>query len=332
MQIRDNDTELIYGLLKSICEWALEKGYTDISAMKNLTKLAMIDVCMDKHKDKPPTVAQIASVMDLGLSLRTVQRGLNEIDDLNDVSDRLIRIPQVLRIVLAKLTAGPKTLEDIHREVSYLIHAPESLQLKAIKSILNGLISSNIVTKIETSRTVKYELLENQISLVNLRDKSAKMLGMAAFMEAYFNIDSEPCIVSFNSTPTEAKRIQKLINMRLIKIGTELEKTSEQCEDRKPFYYGFGSASHLNTNEDSHLSKLILEVLWLRSIDPKSPSMARTHWYYLSPQNAELVYSQVIEFIDEKVSSAVQASSEEQTKPFFIVFSKAAHGFTAIPN
>ena len=73
MQVLDSNTRLLYGLFQSICGWALENGYRDISTMKNLLKLAMVDVCKRRYEDKPPTALQLSVVADLGISLRNAQ-------------------------------------------------------------------------------------------------------------------------------------------------------------------------------------------------------------------------------------------------------------------
>ena len=70
MQVRENDTQLLYGLFQGICSWAMEKGYKDIAGMKNLLKLAMVDTCRERHEDKSAFAAQMAIVTDLGISLR----------------------------------------------------------------------------------------------------------------------------------------------------------------------------------------------------------------------------------------------------------------------
>lgn len=332
MQIRDNDTELIYGLFKSICEWALEKGYKDISAMKNLIKLAMVDVCINKHSEKSPTDAQITTVMDLGVSLRTVQRSLNEIDALADVGDGFIRIPQILRIILALLTERSKTEDELVREVSYLIHAPYNLQIKAVRSILIGLVRSGIIKEVTEREKTFYGLTKDHISLVNLRDKSAKMLGLAAHIDAYVHSVAEPLFVAFNTTGVKAKKIQHSINKFLIKIGTEQEKRCKvDAEDRRPFYFYFGSAPHHGVTGQYILPDAILEVLRLRFIDPNSSSISRTHWYYLIPAMSRVVFDQVTEFIEKEASRISIVSEGKDIRPYFAYLGVSDHAYLSTP-
>lgn len=324
MQVRDQDTQVIYGLFQSICEWGLDRGYTDIAALKNLLKLAMVDVCRRRHSDKSDAEAEIAVVMDLGISIRNVQNSLRELDELGDLSGSFIKIQQVLREILMILDQQPRTLDELVDKVTHLIHAPYDLQKRAMQSILESLEQQNIIGREEGKETVLYRMLEDHISLFDPEDKSAKISGLGDHIEAYEHTIGEPYVDIFHADSVQAKRMQIDVNTFLAKTGTDYE---EKCRVNqvifKPFYYYLGSAPLNNQNVPGNLPDAMLRVLRLRFTDPRSASIARTHWYNLDPPGSGSVFDEVRAFIKKILELQKAEEAKRGADAYVIYFGRA---------
>ncbi|MBU1881729.1 hypothetical protein KKA08_06810, partial [bacterium] len=119
MQVRDSDTQLLYGLFQGISTWAMDRGYKDIAGMKNLLKLAMVDTCSKRHADKSAFAAQMAIVTELGISLRNVQYTLKSLDELQDLSGDLVKIREIQKEITVVLLREQQTFDQILAEISY---------------------------------------------------------------------------------------------------------------------------------------------------------------------------------------------------------------------
>lgn len=318
MQVRDNNSELLYGLFRSICGWALEMGYKDISGLKNLLKLAMVDVCWNKHTDKSALAAQMAVVADLGISLRNVQYALKTLDELEDLSTGFVKIREIQKEITIILLKQPQTADDILNEVSYLIHAPHDLQKRALKTILKDMEQKGIITETEENGKTYYKTTQPHVSLFDPTDLSARVSGMLTHIDAFNHTLGKPFLNTYFITAAQARGLQTAINEFLLGTGNAYElECSEAGAVTKPYYFYIGSAETMNPNGYSSMHRNVLEVIHARFNDQNSPSLLRNHWYHLTPASAHAVFADVRRFIEREGKSASLNGGELQYRlPF----------------
>ena len=324
MQVRDNDTQLLYGFFQSISSWALEKGYRDVSRMKNLLKLAMIDVCRQRHAEKPALAAQMAVVADLGISLRNVQYALKTLDELSDFSTEFVKIREIQKEITVVLLKKPQTVEEIFAEVSYLIHAPYELQKRTLRTILQDMEQKGIITcEVENGKTY-YKTVEHHVNLFDPSDLPARISGLLTQIDAFNHTVGQPYFQTRWLDPDQARGLQKAANEFLRGTGNAYEY---ECRENdlitKPYYFYLGSAPTTNPDRPISLPDAILEVIRARFADPDSPSILRNHWYHLTPASAQAVFDDVRHFIEREGESAGPQDSKDDAIPFTLYFGLA---------
>lgn len=324
MQVRDNDSQLLYGLFQSICGWALEKGYRDISTMKTLLKLAMVDVCRQKHSSKSPSAIQLSVVADLGISLRNVQYSLKALEGQNDISGGFIKIRQIQREILILLSHCPQTLEQILAEVSFLIHAPYDLQKRTLRMVLRDLEQKGIIESESEGAQLTYRTAESHIDLYNPADLPTRLSGLLSHIDAYNNTIGEPLFSIFHLHPDQAEDLQTALNEFLRGTGNAYEMECRETESvTKPYYFYLGCAPVQRGREPCGISEAMLEVIQARFKEPDSPTLAKTHWYHLTPGIAQTVFNEVCDFLKREGTSAGKNANKNETIPFAFYFGLA---------
>ncbi|RJP77098.1 MAG: hypothetical protein C4524_08805 [Candidatus Zixiibacteriota bacterium] len=324
MQVRDNDTLLLYGLFQSICGWALDKGYRDISTMKHLLKLAMVDAARQHHEEEPISSAQMSVVADLGISLRNVQYSMKALDELNSLSTGFVKIRQIHRELMTILTKGPQTFQDLLAEVSYLIHAPYDLQRRALLTILKDLEQKgHIRRETEKSKTLYYAA-EAHASLFDPADMSARISGLLSHLDAFRNTVGQPLLKVYRLHPHQAEGLQRAIHELLVGTGNAYEHECTQVTAvTKPYYYYMGSCPVDEQQIPGSIPEAILTVIQNRFQNGETPSTARTHWYHLSPEFAGTLFQEISRFIHREASAAKTPAEDPAGVPFAFYFGMA---------
>jgi hypothetical protein len=329
MQVLDSNTRLLYGLFQSICGWALENGYRDISTMKNLLKLAMVDVCKSRYEDKAPTALQLSVVTDLGISLRNAQYSLKALEGMADVGGGAVQIRQIQREILMLLTQQPHPFEEIFNELSYLIHAPYDLQKRTLKTILKDLEEKDLIgQEIAGGRTV-YRPAETHVDLFDPTDLAARLSGLLSHLDYYRHTTGKPYFEVFQLTAKQARGLQTAANDLLRGSGNDREFELRQSNTpSKPYYYYLGSAPLDQPNHTYSMNEVILEVVQTRFKDVNSPSLAKAHWYHLTLSGAKSVYQEVREFIKREGEAAQAAVGNGQAFAFYFGMADRRTGST----
>jgi hypothetical protein len=317
VQVRDSEIQILYGLFKSICEWAAAKGVNDVSALKDLLKQAMVEVYMGRHVDLSPHRAHTATAIDLGISIRNVETSLRKTHSLDDISPGFIRLQPLLRRISFLLVNAPQTVDDLISEVSPLIHAPYDLQKSIIHSIMNSLEQACIVyTEVREGRTY-YAPVGGHLILFYPGDSVAKLSGMIAHIEAYEHMVCEPFLRIFHLSSDQARLMQAEAAKTLRDIGTAREKVCrEQPGTFKSFYFLLGSTPLEDSKTPPSVSDVILRNTKLRFADPASPSMASTHWYDLTRECANQVFHELTDFIEREGAAQNHIRAEKGTAPY----------------
>ncbi|TKJ38428.1 hypothetical protein CEE37_12990 [candidate division LCP-89 bacterium B3_LCP] len=324
MQVRDNNTQLLYGLFQSICGWALDTGYKDISGMKNLLKLAMVDTCHKRHEDKSTLAGQMAIVADLGISLRNVQYSLKALEEVQDLTSGFVKIREIQKEITIILLAEPQTEEQILHEISYLIHAPHDLQKRTLKTILRDMVKKDILRTSEENGATYFNASGPHISLFDTTDLSSRVSGLLTHINAYNNTIGRPLYKIFAVSHSQARGLHKAIHEFLLGTGNAYEhECSEANSVTKPYYFYIGSAPNKNPGTRPPISEAILEVIKARFNDPESTSMIRNHWYHLTPSAARCVYNEVRKFVEHEGILASQESDLREVHPFTFYFGLA---------
>ena len=306
MQVRDNDTQLLYGLFHGICSWAMEHGYKDIANMKNLLKLAMIDTCRKRHADKSSFAAQMAVVTDLGISLRNVQYSFKTLDQLNDLPQDYVKIREIQKEISITLLSQPQTFDEIFAEVSYLIHAPHDLQRRTLRTILTDMVQKGIIEQDDEDGVNRYRTEKTHVNLFDASDLSARVSGLLTHIDAFNNTLGMPLYQSFKLRPKDAVGLQTAINEFLRGTGNAYEhECRESGEVSKPYYFYLGSTS-IEDTAALNLSDAVLKVVQARFSDPESASILRNHWYQLTPAAAQTVFGEVSKFIEKEAYAAAE--------------------------
>jgi hypothetical protein len=324
MQVRDSEDQLFYGLFQSICSYALEKGYRDIATMKNLLKLAMVDVCRRQYDEKPASAAQMAVVSDLGISLRNVQYSLKELDDLNKVTTSFVKVRQLHREILTLLTEKPQTFQQILAEISYLIHAPYDLQKRSLKAMLKDLEQKGSITSEYAEGRTLYQTVDSHVTLFDPTDVSARLSGLLSHVDAFKHTIGEPVLRVYRMGLSQAEGLQRALQEYLVGTGDAYEmECKHQDRVTKPYHFYLGSAPVPNGNVPTEVSQAMLDVIHSRFQDPDSPSMARTHWYHLNPTSAGCVFREVSAFLAREAESAHQNAPDSADNLFAFYFGMA---------
>lgn len=324
MQVRENDAQLLYGLFQSICSWALEKGYNDISGMKNLLKLAMVDVCHQRYPDKSPISAQMAIVTDLGISLRNVQKTLKTLGELKNFADGFVRIRQIQAEIVLILTKQPQTFDEILPEVSYLIHAPYDLQKRTLRTILQDMEQKNIISKETANGRTIYKTNEPHVNLFDPTDLPARVSALLLQIDAFNHTISTPFLRVFSMSHDQAKGLQTAVNEFLRGTGNAYEhECREENSVTKPFDLYLGSAPTSRLNHPLSVADAILECISARFTEVNSPSLLRIHSYHLTPTTANTVFEEVRDFIEREGKSVSQSMNTIDITPFSFYFGLA---------
>lgn len=324
MQVRDSDTQLLYGLFQSICSWALEQGYKDISGMKNLLKLAMVDVCRQKHVDKSSFAVQMAVVTELGISLRNVQYALKTLDELKDLPGGFARIRQIQEEIVILLTRRPQTLDDILAEVSYLIHAPHDLQRRTLRAILKDLEQKGTISSDRENGVVQYRAQQAHINVFDPSDLASRVSGLLTHIDAFNHPIGRPFLHVYYLDPVRAKDLQTAVNEFLRGTGDAYElECRESNAITKPYSFYLGSAPISNPSDGLTAADVLLELVHTRFTDSEAPALARTHWYHLTPAGSKAVYGDVLNFIEREGMAANRCSAKSGAIPVAIYFGLA---------
>jgi hypothetical protein len=324
MQVRDSEDLLLYGLFQSICGYALEKGYRDIATMKNLLKLAMVDVCSRQYEDKPISAAQMSVVADLGISLRNVQYSLKELDELNKVTNSFVKIRQLQREILTLLTEKSQTFQEILAEISYLIHAPYDMQKRSLKAVLKDLEQKGTITSEYLCGRTLYRTADRHVSLFDPTDITARLSGMLSHLDAFKHSIGEPALQVARMSAGQAEGIQRAIQEYLVGTGNAYELECKQLDlTTKPYHFYLGCAPVSNNRRPANVADAMLEVIHARFQEPDSPSMARTHWYHLNPGGADRVFREVSRFLARETEAARCAATNAVDESYAFYFGLA---------
>ena len=323
MQVLDSNTRLLYGLFQSICGWALENGYRDISTMKNLLKLAMVDVCKSRYEDKPPTALQMSVVADLGISLRNAQYSLKALDGLADVGGGAVQIRQIQREILMLLTQRPHSFEEIFAELSYLIHAPYDLQKRTMRTILKDLGEKDLIGQEIISGQVIFRPAEAHMDLFDPTDLAARLSGLLSHLDYYRHTFGKPYFEVFQLTAKQARGLQTAANDLLRGSGNDREFELRQSNTpTRPYYFYLGSAPLDQPNHTYSMNEAVLEVVQTRFRDVNSPSLAKAHWYHLTLNGSKSVFQEVRDFVRREGEAASQ-EGRGAGQPFAFYFGMA---------
>ncbi len=324
MQVRDNETQLLYGLFQGICTWAMEKGYKDISGMKNLLKLAMVDTCRQKHADKSSFATQMAIVTDLGISLRNVQYTLKRLEDLKDISSDYVKIREIQKEITVTLLRAPQTDEEILAEVSYLIHAPHDLQKRTLRTILTDMVQKGVITAEVEDGITSYKTEKSHVDLFDMTDLSARVSGLLTHIDVFNHTVGKPVYKTFQLEEDQARGLQTAINEFLRGTGNALEHECREAKEvTKPYYFYLGSAPVPEMEHPPPLPDAILKVVQARFADPESASLLRNHWYQLTPASAKAVFNEVSSFLKREGVSAMNNGNAAKNDPFVFYFGMA---------
>ena len=143
MVVQHSDVQLLYGLLYSVCGWAFERGFRDVPKLKELTRVAMVDVAGKQYIGKPKSMAQSGISADLDLSIRNVQRAQKLREKLGKYQLELAKISEIQTEIHIRLNVNPMTLDDLIGELSYKMLFPYSMQKSFMKEILNDMVRKN---------------------------------------------------------------------------------------------------------------------------------------------------------------------------------------------
>jgi DNA-binding HxlR family transcriptional regulator len=320
MQVLDSNAKLLYGLFQSICGWALENGYRDISTMKNLLKLAMVDVCRRRYEDQSPMALQLAVVADLGISLRNAQYSLKAIEDLADVSGGAVHIREAQREILMLLTEKPRAFEEILNELSFLIHAPYDLQKKTLLTILKDLEEKNLVVQEPIAGHAVYRPAETHVDLFDPTDLGARLSGLLSHLDYYRHTRGKPFFEVYRLTEKQARGLQTAANDLLRGSGNEREFDLRQSKTAtKPYYFYLGSAPLQEQNRPYSMNEALLDVIQTRFRDANSASLAKAHWYHLTLESAKSVFHEVREFISrEGAAASLNSNGNGQVFAYYV--------------
>ncbi len=324
MQVRDSDTRLLYGLFQGISTWAMEKGYKDISGMKNLLKLAMVDTCRQRHEDKSSFAAQMAIVTDLGISLRNVQYTLKMLEELRDRSSDYVQIRELQKEITIVLGREPQTLDELLAEISYLIHAPHDLQKRTLRTIMKDMEQKGIVTTVREDGIDYYRTEKAHVNLLDTADLATRISGMLTHINDVNHTVGQPLFKTYQLNEEKARELQIAINEFLRGTGNAYEADCRENEAvTKPHYFYYGSTKILPSSAPTALHEVLLKCIFERFNDPDSASILRSHWYHLTPTTAKIVFNEVSEFVERE---GVQAGAEIQpseSEPFAFYFGLA---------
>ncbi|MFH1862572.1 MAG: hypothetical protein ABH878_07130, partial [bacterium] len=317
MEVRDSNAQLLYGFFQSICTWALENGYSDISTMKNLLKLAMVDVCRKQYDQNSAVSTQMALVTDLGISLRNVQYSLRALEKLQNLTGSFVKIRKLQREILIYLNQKPHTVDEILSEVSYLIHAPYDLQKRTLNAILRDLLQKSVIREEKRAGKIVYHTAQNHVALYDPSDLSARLMALLGHIDAFKHSVRQPYFKTFWLTATQARELHARIQEQLIAIG---ERHEEQCsregEKTKTWYFYLGSVPVSEKALPENVAEVLLEVIHTRFCNVESPALARTHWYHLTPEAASVVFEETCQFFDDTIHEANDQADREQLLPF----------------
>jgi hypothetical protein len=323
MQMRNNDTQLLYGLFQSICGWALDNGYRDIATMKQLLKLAMVDVASRQYCGKPATAKAMSIVADLGISLRNVQSSLKALSELDQASPDFVKIRQIQEEILIFLSGQPRTADQILSEVCYMLHAPYDLQRRTLRTILEDLEKRTLITSETENGYTYYRPLKPHVNIFDPSDMSAQLSGLLTHIDAYNHTIGRPYFAIFNLPPFQAGGLQTAMNEFIRGTGNSYEYQDSSARNGRAFTYYVGCAPLTGEERPTNVSEAMLEVIQTRFKGSDLPSFARTHWYHLTRISARKVFQEVRNFIEREAGSTGNTLPPKNTIPFAIYFGLA---------
>ncbi|TKJ40831.1 hypothetical protein CEE37_07670 [candidate division LCP-89 bacterium B3_LCP] len=324
MQVNDSDAELLFGLFQSVCEWSLDRGFNNVGEIKDLCKIAMVDVCHQRHDGKPASIAKMATGTDLGISIRNVERSLNKSRGFRNNDNGSLNIRKIRKEIAVVLTRKDQTLDGILSEVSYLMHGARDLQKRTLKVFLQDMEKKNQISSYGEGDTKYYKSKSQHISMFDMTDFYARMLGVLEHVDAFNHSIIDPLYNVFTMKPEAAVKLQKAVNEIIEGTGNAYE---QECKEigavTKEYNFFFGSVISPGFNVNIPLAQTVLNVINTRFGDPDSPSAARTHWYHLTEACAKIVFSEVCAFIKKEGEAESQNASHYNAKPFAFYFGLA---------
>jgi len=331
MQEQQSNPELLYGLFRSICGWAFESGYRDINEVKNLAKLAMIDVCRQKHADKSIFAQQMGIVTDLGISIRNVQKSLKHLDELKDLLGGFVKVREIQKEIAILLNEAPRTAEQLTYELSYLIHAPYDMQNRAMRAILQEMVQKNLIKEIVQDRKKLFAACDEFIDLFNPEDLTARVMGVKTMINACKHSITDPLLEVYNLSPKAAAKLQLDIQEFIMELGNSIEAQNDDSgKTKEPYYYYLGSFEQQSVEAPDTALDAILECIQVRFTESSQPSCAQVFWFQLTDEQSWGVNDRIEAFIREQCRAYSDEMSGQSSTPFVFFFGLSEHYTSSI--
>jgi DNA-binding transcriptional ArsR family regulator len=301
----ENDAEFLYGLFMSICRKGAEKGFNNISTMKELLRLAMVNVHLEKHADLSPRKANLAAARDLDISVSNVEKCLKGAHKFSDVNPDFINLQQTGWKIIQHLdrTKQRHSFEDLFNRVAHMIHAPEEQQGKALLSTLKKLEETGLI-KSELKGGTKYFSISPSLDYKFNIDNFVRLLGLVIHLEAYENVATEPFFRVYYSTREKALVMRRQFDTYIFETIDELDEDDESVQAHASdvqFYYTFcGFGPWDEDRRPAGLADVILKIVKQRFANPASPSMMKTLTCYFTPANAQIAYEKIRNYIEQQ--------------------------------
>ncbi|MFH1735687.1 MAG: hypothetical protein ABIE92_13355 [bacterium] len=326
MQEQQGSPELLYGLFRSICGWAFESGYRDINEVKNLAKLAMIDVCKQKHASKGIFAQQMGIVTDLGISIRNVQKSLKDLDEIKDLLGGFVKVREVQKEIAILLNEAPRTTEELTYELSYLIRAPYDLQIRTMKAILQEMVQKGLITETNKDGESRFNACNAFIDLFNPADLTARVMGVKTMINAYKHSLTEPLLEVYHLTPQAAEKLQFEIQDFIMNLGDSTEAAnSSATEETDPYYFYLGSFEQQTVKAPDNALDAIIECIQVRFTESEQPSCAQVFWFQLTEDQSLDVSDKVEEFIRERCRVYHRQDLRSNSQPYVFYFGLAEY-------
>lgn len=319
MKTWDRDVEITYELFHKICEWGARKGFNDIAAMKDLVRRAMINVYLEKHQNKPPSKAKIAAAVDLGVSIRNIEKCIKESEKLNDVNPGFISLRHLFYKVIALLFEEPQpySFTRLLSELSHLIQAPYDKQRAELASFLRDLELAGFISSKSVRGETYYYLTTDSVNFSS--SYTDRLSGLLLSLEAYEDTITEPFFRVYNLNYTQAKIVRQQLwsNMNENTVEKELE-CRQTCTDiySHRLFYGFGLWG--KDRAPSSTADAFLRIVRQRFGDPASIGIAGTIAFDLTPEWAQAAFKETVKFVEQECCVR-QAKSQKGSKPYVLV-------------
>jgi hypothetical protein len=318
MQVWDNDVQAVYKLFTNLCAWASQRGLNDVSAMKELLKLAMVNVYLERHQDKSPHKAHLAAAMDLGISVRNIEKCLKATQKLNNSHSGLSGVPQIIWNIIQLLNQRSHSFAELLDTVPPEEGSSKTQQHEALLSILAKLEETGFI-KAEIKKGERYYLISPALVYFFDMDNLVRLLSLVMHIEAYENVVTESFFKVYYMDCGQIEAVRRKLHEHVFEVLDVRGQTSHANDSIRRYYstiYGFGRWGY--NRPPNTLADVILRFIKLRFTAPSSLSGMRTSMNYLTPEYAQVAFTTIRSFIEQL--GQMQPTAKERPSHHPVVF------------